>query len=1224
MGCTSSKPAEAAGKEPSPRPRPRDAAGFACFLSHYKVEAATEARWLQQELEAATARRCFLDSDDLKDLSRLRDHVRESACVLMVQTRSILTRPYCVVELVTAIDAGVPIVGVSVASGAFAYDFAEMKRFMTHLDHFLGADARAALAALGVDAVDAAYKLSNCVPNVISVPLNMNESRTVLSARVADIVSAMDGKTARAALPDKDAWLASRGVAGAAPLAGAAPHQPGAVGGGPAPVPPEVPVLPDSAVGRPEIIAALKARVLHTQQAGTTTAVTAPALAKKRGSGIGGFCEGLAANLTSTTGMGGVGKTVTVAALARDDEVRYAFDKICWVSVGQEPDVPALQQTLHIQLVGRPLPEAAQADERVAHEALKEAAGAATVLLVLDDVWLASHATPLNFVQGACRSAVVITTRMRSLLDGASEVQCNVLSAEASLELLLRAGGCEELLDSRPEAALEAVEYCGRLPLALGLAGGIIKELADSWQHALIPLLQEELGGEFDTVEERVVTASLRAVPQEMRADVGALFALFALFAEDAVVPAAAIDVIAPLAREPATAEPERLPAARSAASASGGGAALQKRAVRRSLQQLIKSNVLRGSIERGVSVHDLVRDCMIRRAERAREGGLRAMQREAVPLLLAAFDAGGPAAGYVSGSLYWHVRQALDPKVEPHADAVLMSVLTHEKGDVRKQGATGIGVDRLRSSADTCDAAGEHLEAAQLMFAVVAVRATAAGSEAMRAWASLKRLEEAGRGSAVSHALESQVLNNLCLSDGGIAYGSAEHTEMLERIKALGALATSDVELQMSADANTGPSKEAMEAEVGLYFAALFAIFALEGISAWESPMTHEMLVQSHHHMRECVKHDARAAALAPDPAAALAVWSYITAAVYMPRQHALAEFAPESLLGRRGARLRETIEQYDFDSVHLVTKQMASNVDVFSFGAEPLGLLLWWGDVSAARAGFAKVLDVHKRMLARVRHGEIAADGYAFETFCMVTNLPGALLAAGDTDMLRELMANSLAGAILDDETVRAGFATFYDGPFGQWKTADGHCHHTFGTYQLVVRGLEAMIRDGAATDASRAALRAWLPPPAELLRIAEKEGAWRAHACAVHPALLCARLHGERLGDWAAAAEVAEGVLATEAFNPVVRTEALRLLGRAWAAQGAQAAACEAAERAVAQAAEARYAWFEMLALADLLKWCAAGEAADVRSRLRGVASRLASSKEELAGVIGEGAL
>ena len=59
-------------------------------------------------------------------------------------------------------------------------------------------------------------------------------------------------------------------------------------------------------------------------------------------------------------------------------------------------------------------------------------------------------------------------------------------------------------------------------------------------------------------------------------------------------------------------------------------------------------------------------------------------------------------------------------------------------------------------------------------------------------------------------------------------------------------------------------------------------------------------------------------------------------------------------------------------------------------------------------------------------------------------------------------------------------------------------------------------------------------------------------------------------------------------------------------------------------VVEAAKARYVWFEMLALADLLKWCAAGEAADVRSRLRGVASRLASSKAELAGVIDEGAL
>ena len=57
-------------------PASTDCTGFAAFLSHYKAEAATEARWLQQELEVTLGQRAFLDSDDLLDLSKLRDHVK--------------------------------------------------------------------------------------------------------------------------------------------------------------------------------------------------------------------------------------------------------------------------------------------------------------------------------------------------------------------------------------------------------------------------------------------------------------------------------------------------------------------------------------------------------------------------------------------------------------------------------------------------------------------------------------------------------------------------------------------------------------------------------------------------------------------------------------------------------------------------------------------------------------------------------------------------------------------------------------------------------------------------------------------------------------------------------------------------------------------------------------------------------------------------------------------
>ena len=98
----------------------------------------------------------------------------------------------------------------------------------------------------------------------------------------------------------------------------------------------------------------------------------------------------------------------------------------------------------------------------------------------------------------------------------------------------------------------------------------------------------------------------------------------------------------------------------------------------------------------------------------------------------------------------------------------------------------------------------------------------------------------------------------------------------------------------------------------------------------------------------------------------------------------------------------------------------------------------------------------------------------------------------------------------------------------------------------------------------------------------------------------------------------------MLAIEEFNPLLRVQALRLLGRAKAELGEGTAACEAAERAVAEAARARYAWLQMLALADLLGWCDASEGEAVRARLCSVAGQMVASKEELVGVLGEGVL
>ena len=53
----------------------KKSAGFRAFISHMKLEGAMEARFLQTELESHLKEHCFLDSDDLRDLSLLLKHV---------------------------------------------------------------------------------------------------------------------------------------------------------------------------------------------------------------------------------------------------------------------------------------------------------------------------------------------------------------------------------------------------------------------------------------------------------------------------------------------------------------------------------------------------------------------------------------------------------------------------------------------------------------------------------------------------------------------------------------------------------------------------------------------------------------------------------------------------------------------------------------------------------------------------------------------------------------------------------------------------------------------------------------------------------------------------------------------------------------------------------------------------------------------------------------------
>ena len=53
------------------------------FLSRYRIEAAAEMRWLQEKLQGRVT---LEDADTLLDAAELKDYVRHSRCVLLLQT----------------------------------------------------------------------------------------------------------------------------------------------------------------------------------------------------------------------------------------------------------------------------------------------------------------------------------------------------------------------------------------------------------------------------------------------------------------------------------------------------------------------------------------------------------------------------------------------------------------------------------------------------------------------------------------------------------------------------------------------------------------------------------------------------------------------------------------------------------------------------------------------------------------------------------------------------------------------------------------------------------------------------------------------------------------------------------------------------------------------------------------------------------------------------------
>ena len=337
-------------------------------------------------------------------------------------------------------------------------------------------------------------------------------------------------------------------------------------------VPPECPALPRTYDARPALMSKLLARLDD---------------AAGRSSGLDGA--------TVIVGMGGTGKSTLATALMRTVALGGEYERLCWVSLGQTPDVRRLLGVLLGQLqaprtagdadagAGAGTGAAQRAQSRMGEEELSEEVLAAQVaaavarcsgrvLCVLDDVWDGAHAVSLGTPLASC--SLLVTSRVHGLVAGGYDVPCNLLGNDEALQMLLRCSGLRvSPFEPPPAAAVEVADLCGGLPLALALAGAMIEEYADVWESTLVPMLRrgdrealrsaamgdaEGVGGggeaEEETAEERVIGSSLSMLRSRgHHAAVGLLLLVAATFPEEAIVPAALFDALVPSARESVT-----------------------------------------------------------------------------------------------------------------------------------------------------------------------------------------------------------------------------------------------------------------------------------------------------------------------------------------------------------------------------------------------------------------------------------------------------------------------------------------------------------------------------------------------------------------------------------------------------------------------------------------------------------------------------------------------
>ncbi|KAK4421494.1 putative disease resistance protein [Sesamum alatum] len=196
--------------------------------------------------------------------------------------------------------------------------------------------------------------------------------------------------------------------------------------------------------------------------------------------------DGRANRVISICGMGGLGKTTLARKIYKHEDVERVFQARAWVCLTQQFETKAVLQRILKQLDSSARnQELMEMDENELVVQLYYVQMTKKCLVVIDDIWTLDHWDILRpafpVVEGSCK--VLLTTRNEQIAAEECVYKLGYLTEDQCWELLqkiaLPQASVREVTHESKELediGRDLIHKCGRLPLAISVIGGILRE----------------------------------------------------------------------------------------------------------------------------------------------------------------------------------------------------------------------------------------------------------------------------------------------------------------------------------------------------------------------------------------------------------------------------------------------------------------------------------------------------------------------------------------------------------------------------------------------------------------------------------------------------------------------------------------------------------------------------------------------------------------------------